>query len=40
VLDLFKRLPVRMSLFRIFAHDEAHRDELIRAANAVLGLTG
>ena len=39
VLDLFKRLPVRMSLFRIFAHDEAHRDELIRAANEVLGLT-
>jgi uncharacterized protein len=39
VLDLFKRLPVRMSLFRIFAHDEAHRGELIRAANAVLGLT-
>jgi HD superfamily phosphohydrolase len=40
VLDLFKRLPVRMSLFRIFAHDEAHRDDLIRAANEVLGLTG
>src|SRR5260370_9767346 len=39
VLDLFKRLPVRMSLFRIFAHDEAHRDELIRAANEVLGLS-
>jgi HD superfamily phosphohydrolase len=39
VLDLFKRLPVRMSLFRIFAHDEAHRDVLIRAANDVLGLT-
>ena len=39
VLDLFKRLPVRMSLFRIFAHDEANRDELIRAANAVLGLS-
>src|ERR1700681_3338985 len=38
VLDLFKRLPVRMSLFRIFAHDEAHRTELIRAANEVLGL--
>ena len=38
VLDLFKRLPVRMALFRIFAHDEAHRDELIRAANEVLGL--
>jgi HD superfamily phosphohydrolase len=39
VLDLFKRLPVRMSLFRIFAHDEAHRDVLIRAANEVLGLS-
>jgi uncharacterized protein len=38
VLDLFKRLPVRMALFRIFAHDEAHSKELIRAANAVLGL--
>ena len=37
VLDLFKRLPVRMALFRIFAHDEAHRAELIRAANEVLG---
>jgi HD superfamily phosphohydrolase len=37
VLDLFKRLPVRMTLFRIFAHDEANRDELIRAANDVLG---
>jgi HD superfamily phosphohydrolase len=40
VLDLFKRLPVRMALFRIFAHDESHRVELIRAANEVLGLTG
>jgi len=40
VLDLFKRLPVRMALFRIFAHDETHRAELIRAANDVLGLTG
>lgn len=38
VLDLFKRLPVRMALFRIFAHDEAHRHELIKAANEVLGL--
>ena len=38
VLDLFKRLPVRMALFRIFAHDEEHRSELIRAANEVLGL--
>jgi HD superfamily phosphohydrolase len=38
VLDLFKRLPVRMALFRIFAHDESHRSELIRAANEVLGV--
>jgi HD superfamily phosphohydrolase len=38
VLDLFRRLPVRMALFRIFAHDEAHRQELIAAANEVLGL--
>ena len=38
VLDLFKRLPVRMALFRIFAHDDAHGKELIQAANAVLGL--
>ncbi len=38
VLDLFKRLPVRMALFRIFGHDETHRHELIRAANDVLGL--
>lgn len=36
VLDLFKRLPVRMALFRIFAHDETHRVELIKAANEVL----
>jgi len=40
VLDLFKRLPVRMALFRIFAHDESHRRELIKAANEVLGLAG
>ena len=39
VLDLFRRLPVRMALFRIFAHDETHRQELIDAANEVLGLT-
>ena len=38
VLDLFKRLPVRMALFRIFAHDETHRHDLIKAANEVLGL--
>ncbi|HET7420535.1 MAG TPA: HD domain-containing protein [Candidatus Dormibacteraeota bacterium] len=40
VLDLFRRLPVRMALFRIFAHDEVHRRELIEAANGVLGLSG
>jgi len=40
VLDLFRRLPVRMALFRIFAHDETHRRDLIDAANEVLGLTG
>jgi hypothetical protein len=39
VLDLFKRLPVRMALFRIFAHDEMHREDLIKAANEVLGLS-
>jgi hypothetical protein len=39
VLDLFRRLPVRMALFRIFAHDETHGKELIVAANEVLGLT-
>ena len=38
VLDLFRRLPVRMALFRIFARDETHRRELIKAANEVLGL--
>ena len=36
VLDLFKRLPVQMSLFRIFARDDTHREELIAAANRVL----
>ena len=36
VLDLFRRLPVQMSLFRIFARDDAHRAELIAAANEVL----
>jgi len=36
VLDLFRRLPVQMSLFRIFAHDDSHRSELIAAANKVL----
>jgi uncharacterized protein len=36
VLELFKRLPVRMALFRIFARDDAHGQELIKAANEVL----
>jgi HD superfamily phosphohydrolase len=36
VLDLFRRLPVRMALFRIFARDDTHRHELIKAANEVL----
>jgi hypothetical protein len=40
VLDLFRRLPVRMTLFRIFARDAAHSRELISAANAVLGASG
>ncbi len=40
VLDLFRRLPVRMALFRIFAHDTEHRRELIKAANEVLGAAG
>ncbi len=37
VLELFRRLPVRMALFRIFARDDAHSHELIKAANEVLG---
>jgi hypothetical protein len=36
VLELFRRLPVRMALFRIFARDDKHGPELIKAANAVL----
>jgi hypothetical protein len=36
VLELFRRLPVRMALFRIFARDDKHGPELITAANAVL----
>jgi HD superfamily phosphohydrolase len=36
VLDLFRRLPVRIALFRIFAHDERYGRELIKAANQVL----
>lgn len=36
VLDLFRRLPVRMAIFRIFARDERGRKELIEAAHQVL----
>jgi HD superfamily phosphohydrolase len=36
VLELFRRLPVRMALFRIFARDDSHGPELIKAANQVL----
>src|SRR5205809_7925032 len=36
VLDLFRRLPVQMSLFRIFARDDGHGKELVAAANQVL----
>ena len=36
VLDLFRRLPVRMAIFRIFARDERGRGELIEAAHRVL----
>jgi HD superfamily phosphohydrolase len=39
VLDLFRRLPVRMALFRIFARDDAHGPELIKAANSLLSTT-
>ena len=36
VLDLFRRLPVRMALFRIFAQEDTHRRELVHAAQQVL----
>ena len=36
VLDLFRRLPVRMAIFRIFARDERGRGDLIEAAHHVL----
>src|ERR1700716_3211208 len=38
VIDLFRRLPVRISLSRIFARDDAHREELIAAADRALAL--
>jgi HD superfamily phosphohydrolase len=36
VLDLFKRLPLRIALCRIFARDSSHRRELVAAADAAL----
>jgi uncharacterized protein len=36
VIDLFRRLPVRISLCRIFARDDAHREALVTAADRVL----
>jgi hypothetical protein len=39
VLELFRRLPVRMALFRIFARDDAHGPDLIKAANDLLSTT-
>jgi HD superfamily phosphohydrolase len=39
VLELFKRLPAQMALFRIFARDDAHGKALIKAANEVLRTT-
>jgi HD superfamily phosphohydrolase len=36
VLDLFRRLPVRFILFRIFALDDRHRQKLKQAADEVL----
>jgi HD superfamily phosphohydrolase len=36
VLELFKRLPAQMALFRIFARDDVHGKALIKAANEVL----
>ena len=36
VVDLYRRLPVRISLCRIFARDESHRPELVAAADRAL----
>lgn len=36
VIDLFRRLPMRIALCRIFARDLSHRDELVAAADAAL----
>jgi HD superfamily phosphohydrolase len=38
VLDLFRRLPVRMAIYRIFARDERCRGALIEAAQQVLSV--
>ena len=37
VIDLFRRLPIRITLCRIFARDDAHREDLVRAADRALG---
>ena len=36
LIDLFRRLPVRISLCRIFARDDAHRGALVAAADRAL----
>jgi hypothetical protein len=36
VLELFRRLPVRMALFRIFTREPGYQDELANAAREVL----
>jgi HD superfamily phosphohydrolase len=36
VIDLFRRLPVRISLCRIFARDDAQREALVTAADRAL----
>ena len=36
VIDLFRRLPVRISLCRIFARDDAQREALVAAADRAL----
>ncbi|MGH7776273.1 MAG: HD domain-containing protein [Candidatus Dormibacterales bacterium] len=37
VADIFARLPVTVALFRVFARDGSHRQELSRAAERALG---
>ncbi|GAC1656294.1 MAG: hypothetical protein NVS9B1_11320 [Candidatus Dormibacteraceae bacterium] len=36
VIDLFRRLPIRIALCRIFARDDAHREALVAAADRAL----